>query len=158
MFIFVPLPFQDVMAYNKFNVFHWHIVDDPSFPYESSTFPELSKKVRITMWCPAQVSRSLPLLLSKVLSFPMFQGAFNAMTHVYTASDVRAVIEYARLRGIRVIAEFDTPGHTLSWGPGEEQTLPAAALRSVGVVPGAGMGAAIWALKAWCGQQCPTRL
>ncbi|KAH3874961.1 beta-hexosaminidase subunit beta-like [Dreissena polymorpha] len=77
----------DVMAMNKINVFHWHIVDGTSFPYESYTFPDMS--------------------------------AMSAYTRkeVYSQEDIKDLIEYARLRGIRIIPEFDSPGHSESWGP-----------------------------------------
>ena len=35
--------------------------------------------------------------------------------HFYTQSEVRQVVAYAQARGIRVIPEFDMPGHTTAW-------------------------------------------
>lgn len=75
----------DAMSYNKLNVFHWHMVDDQSFPYTSKVYPQLSEKT-----------------------------AFRPHL-VYTAADVQMIIRYAADRGIRVLPELDTPGHTYTF-------------------------------------------
>ena len=94
------------MAYNKFNVFHWHIVDDQSFPFESKKYPNLTKNVNIRL-----------LYISKIILILNFvlKGRYSEH-HVYTQVEINEVIEHSRIRGIRVIPEFDSPGHVAAFG------------------------------------------
>lgn len=70
------------MAINKLNVLHWHLVDEQFFPYQMETYPEISEK-----------------------------GSYGRR-RVYTTEDIKRVIDEAYKLGIRVIPEFDLPGHT----------------------------------------------
>ncbi|KAA3678951.1 hexosaminidase [Paragonimus westermani] len=101
---------KDAMAMVKMNLLHWRIVDNSSFPYSSYTFPELARK-----------------------------GAYDPEAYVYTQDDVKRVLDYCRLRGIRVMPEFATPvnsdfllfhfaafplkGYAYSWGKGYPDLL-----------------------------------
>lgn len=71
----------DLMAMNKINVFHWHVVDSASWPLYIETYPELT------------------------------QGAYSPQ-EIYYPDDVEELITYAMERGVRVIPEFDLPGHS----------------------------------------------
>lgn len=44
---------------------------------------------------------------------------------VYSQSQIEEIIEYGRLRGIRILAEFDTPAHSRSWGLSHPEILTA---------------------------------
>ena len=44
------------------------------------------------------------------------QGAYDPVTHIYSQKDIADVIEYARVLGIRVLPEFDTPGNSTLTG------------------------------------------
>lgn len=46
-------------------------------------------------------------------NFSICQGAFTKQ-HIYEPRTVSELIEYARMRGIRVMVEFDTPGQSLN--------------------------------------------
>ncbi|KAG0174929.1 hypothetical protein DFQ28_003646 [Apophysomyces sp. BC1034] len=74
----------DAMAFNKMNVFHWHVTDSQSWPLYFKSHPELSQK-----------------------------GAYSSR-EVYYPSDVFDIINHAKSRGVRVILELDMPAHTAS--------------------------------------------
>lgn len=71
----------DGMSMVKLNVLHWHLTDSQSFPMYVESRPQLSEI-----------------------------GAFSR-SKIYTREDMKEITEYARVRGIRVIPEFDQPAH-----------------------------------------------
>ncbi|GMI21405.1 hypothetical protein TrRE_jg5889 [Triparma retinervis] len=92
---FLPVHFIehiiDTMAASKLNVLHWHISDTESFPSSSDLFPELAEK-----------------------------GAYSYPDASYSVQDLKGIVKYAYDRGIRVMPEWDVPGHG-SWGKGKPE-------------------------------------
>lgn len=84
----------DAMSYNKLNVFHWHLTDTHSFPFVSKRQPLLS-----------------------------YYGAYSP-DQVYRPEDIKDVVHYAMVRGVKVVPEYDAPAHVGSgWEWGEKNGL-----------------------------------
>ena len=88
---FYPVDFVkrlvDGMSSLKMNVLHMHL-SEQCFRVQSRTFPQLS---------------SAPCIYSLTN---------NNNTDVYSHDDIRDLVAYANLRGVRLIPEFDIPGHS----------------------------------------------
>lgn len=115
----------------------WTISDKPRFPHrglmiDSARHFEPLASIRA-------IIDSLPYAKLNVLhwhmvdsqSFPfesktspkLWDGAYSEFER-YTQRDIESIVEYARLRGVRVIVEFDMPGHAASWCKGYPEICP----------------------------------
>ena len=79
------------LAALKLNRFHWHLTDDQGWRLESYSYPRLAA---VGAW--------------------RGNGRGGRYGGFYTREQVRGLVEYARLRNISVIPEFDMPGHSLA--------------------------------------------
>ncbi|KAL1193266.1 Beta-hexosaminidase 3 [Cardamine amara subsp. amara] len=115
----------------------WNITDHPRFSYrgllidtsrhylplpiiknviDSMTYAKLN----VLHWHIVD-TQSFPL---EIPSYPkLWNGAYSSSQR-YTFEDAGEIVNYARRRGIHVLAEIDVPGHALSWGKGYPALWP----------------------------------
>ena len=98
------LAILDLMAEWKLNTLHFHIADDESWCLEIKGLPELTEY---------GAHHELPdwNLQETAALKPTCNGRIGCSTY-YTAEEYMRILRYAWARRIRVIPEFDTPGHS----------------------------------------------
>ena len=98
------LTILDLMAEWKLNTLHFHIADDESWCLEIKGLPELTEY---------GAHHELPdwNLQETATLKPTCNGRIGYSTY-YTAEEYMRILRYAWERRIRVIPEFDTPGHS----------------------------------------------
>ncbi|XP_050421397.1 chitooligosaccharidolytic beta-N-acetylglucosaminidase-like [Adelges cooleyi] len=84
----------DGMGHSKLNVFHWHATDTHSFPLDLPSVPQMSK-----------------------------YGAYSP-EKTYSYGEIKNLLRYALIRGVRIIMEIDSPSHVGNgWQWGESAGL-----------------------------------
>jgi hexosaminidase len=81
--------YLDLLAMHKLNVFHWHLVDDHGWRFESKKYPLLTQ---VGAW------REQPPI-----------GRYGGF---YTQQEMRDVVAYAAKLHITVLPEIEMPGHS----------------------------------------------
>lgn len=51
----------------------------------------------------------------EIMSVPEL-SASGQIGGTYSQSEIKDIVSYAKIRGVRVVVEIDTPAHTQSWG------------------------------------------
>lgn len=91
----------DVMALQKLNTFHWHLVDDHGWRVEIKKYPKLTS---VGGW-RKDIGFGLDPTSSTAYGPDGRYGGF------YTQDDIREVVAYAQARHITIVPEIEMPGH-----------------------------------------------
>lgn len=86
----------------KLNAIHWHLTDSESFSAGSAAFPAFAEEGAYPNGYSAQAGNS---------------PADGIAPSFYSPSDMRELVAFAKVHGVRIIPEFDVPGtiqHTIS--------------------------------------------
>ena len=90
--------FIDLLAFHKFNRFHWHLTEDQGWRIEVKSRPKLTS---VGAW-----RAESPLMGDAKQGDGQPYGGF------YTQDDIRAVVAYAAQRFVTVVPEIEMPGHS----------------------------------------------
>lgn len=93
----------DQMTRYKFNIFHWHLIDDGGWRIEIKKYPKLTQVGAYRKGNGDWGQNGLEI----VPKGPNTYGGF------YTQEQIKDVVRYASQRGITVVPEIEMPGHTL---------------------------------------------
>jgi len=91
--------FLDQMVLHKFNVFHWHLVDDQGWRLEIRKYPRLTEVGSHRAESPAHVE-----MQGKEGDGMPYHGH-------YTQDEVRELVRYAQERFVTIVPEIEMPGH-----------------------------------------------
>lgn len=79
----------DLMALYKMNIFHWHLTEDEAWRAEIKKYPKLTS----------------------IGGYPGDRSKEEELNGYYTQEQMREIVAYAHEHFIKVVPEFDIPGH-----------------------------------------------
>ncbi|RFS24839.1 beta-hexosaminidase [Chitinophaga silvatica] len=102
---FFPVSFVkkyiDLMAFHKFNTFHWHLTEDQGWRIEIKKYPRLQ-----------EIASKRKETMKGKYSDNQYDG--KPYGGYYTQEEIKEVVKYAQERFVTIIPEIEMPGHSLA--------------------------------------------
>ncbi|PLW94938.1 MAG: beta-N-acetylhexosaminidase [Marinilabiliales bacterium] len=95
--------YLDIMAYYKFNTFHWHLTEDQGWRIEIKKYPKLMSVAAYRDSTLIGHYRDQP---------HTFDG--ERYGGYYTQEEIKEIVQYASERNITIIPEIEMPGHSVA--------------------------------------------